>query len=43
MQTVDMMLAAIALAVGNCTVITTDSDLSAVPGLDVKNWELEKT
>lgn len=39
MQTVDMMLAAIALSLGNCTVVTTDSDLSAVPGLEVENWE----
>ena len=40
MQVVDMMLAAIALSLGDCTVITTDSDLLAVPGLAVENWEL---
>jgi tRNA(fMet)-specific endonuclease VapC len=40
MQTVDMMLAAVALSLGNCTVVTTDSDLSAVPGLEVENWEV---
>jgi len=39
MQVIDMMIAAIALSLGNCTVVTTDSDLSAVPGLSVENWE----
>lgn len=39
MQVIDIMLAAIALSLGSCTVVTTDSDLSAVPGLDVENWE----
>ena len=34
----DMMIAAIALTLGNCTVVTTDGDLSAVPGLTVENW-----
>jgi tRNA(fMet)-specific endonuclease VapC len=38
MQTVDMMIAAIALSLGNCTVVSSDSDLSAVPRLDVENW-----
>jgi tRNA(fMet)-specific endonuclease VapC len=38
MQVVDVMVAAIALSLGNCTVVTTDSDLSAVPGLSVENW-----
>lgn len=39
MQTIDIMLAAIAISLGNCTVVTTDSDLSAIPGLSVENWE----
>ncbi|MBW3601029.1 MAG: type II toxin-antitoxin system VapC family toxin, partial [Planctomycetes bacterium] len=39
MQVVDVMLAAIAISLGDCTVITTDSDLSHVPGLTVVNWE----
>jgi len=34
----DMMIAAIALTLGNCTVVTMDGDLSAVPGLTVQNW-----
>jgi len=39
MQTIDIMAAAIAISLGNCTVVTTDSDLLAVPGLSVENWE----
>ena len=38
MQVVDMMIAAIALTLGNCTVVSADSDLDAVPGLVVENW-----
>jgi tRNA(fMet)-specific endonuclease VapC len=37
-QIVDMQLAAIAFALGNCTVVTKDGDLSDVPGLHVENW-----
>jgi tRNA(fMet)-specific endonuclease VapC len=37
-QVVDMMVAAIAFSLGGCTVVSTDSDLSAVPGLAVENW-----
>ena len=37
-QQVDMMIAAIALSLGNCTVVSSDSDLAAVPGLKVENW-----
>lgn len=33
-----MMLAAIALTLRNCSVVSTDSDLAAVPGLAVENW-----
>jgi tRNA(fMet)-specific endonuclease VapC len=40
MQIIDMMLAAVALSLGNSVVVTTDSDLSAVPGLSVVNWML---
>jgi tRNA(fMet)-specific endonuclease VapC len=36
----DIMIAAIALSLGNTTVVTTDSDLSAVPGLSVENWAM---
>ena len=38
MQQIDMMIAAIALSLGNCTVVSGDSDLTAVPGLAVENW-----
>ena len=38
MQQIDIMIAAIARSIGNCTVITDDADLSAVPGLRVENW-----
>ncbi len=38
MQTVDIQLAGIALSLGNCTVVSTDGDLAAVPGLTVENW-----
>jgi tRNA(fMet)-specific endonuclease VapC len=38
MQVPDMMIAAIALSLGKTTVVSKDSDLWAVPGLDVENW-----
>jgi tRNA(fMet)-specific endonuclease VapC len=38
MQVVDMMIAAIAFTLGNCTVVTKDSDLAAIRGLTVENW-----
>lgn len=38
MQVVDMMIGAIAKTLGNCTVVSADSDLSAVPELNVENW-----
>jgi tRNA(fMet)-specific endonuclease VapC len=38
MQVIDIMIAAIALSLGNSTVVSTDSDLGAVPGLKVENW-----
>jgi tRNA(fMet)-specific endonuclease VapC len=38
MQIIDVQLAAVALTLGNCTVVSSDSDLLAVPGLAVENW-----
>ncbi len=38
MQTIDIQIAAIALSLGNCTVVTRDTDLSSVPGLSVEDW-----
>lgn len=40
MQQVDVQTSAIAISLGNCTVVTNDSDLFAVPGLAVENWTL---
>ena len=37
----DIMIAAIALTLGNTIVVTMDSDLAAVPGLTVENWAAE--
>lgn len=37
-QPVDLMAAATALILGNCTVVSSDSDLKRVPGLSVENW-----
>jgi tRNA(fMet)-specific endonuclease VapC len=34
----DIMIAAIALSLGNTTVVTMDRDLASVPGLIVDNW-----
>ena len=36
--TMDMLIAAIALTLGNTTVISSDKDLTAVPGRTVENW-----
>lgn len=38
MQQIDVQIAGIALSLGNCIVVSGDSDLVAVPGLTVENW-----
>jgi tRNA(fMet)-specific endonuclease VapC len=38
MQQIDIQIAAIAICLGECTVVSKDSDLSAVPGLNVEDW-----
>jgi tRNA(fMet)-specific endonuclease VapC len=38
MQQIDIQIAATALSLGDCTVVSADSDLAAVPGLSVENW-----
>lgn len=38
MQQIDIQIAAIALSLGNCTVVSKDTDFSAIPGLAVENW-----
>lgn len=40
-QVIDMMIAAIALSLRNCAVVTTDSDFSTIPGLVIANWAKE--
>lgn len=35
---IDFQIAAIALSLGNCTVVTKDSDFQTVLGLEVENW-----
>jgi tRNA(fMet)-specific endonuclease VapC len=41
MQVPDIMIAAIALTLGNTIVVSKDNDLRAVPALDVENWVTE--
>ena len=43
MQQIDVQIAAIAFALGNCTVVSGDSDLKAIPGLAVEDWQAEAT
>ena len=38
MQQVNIQVAAIALTLSQCTVVSEDTDLFAVPGLTVENW-----
>ena len=38
MQQVDIQIAAIAMTLGNCTVITKDSDFAAIARLPIDNW-----
>ncbi len=40
MGVIDMMIASIARVLGNCTVVTCDSDLHSIPGLRIENWRL---
>lgn len=43
MQEFDIMAAAVSLSLGNCTVVSNDSDLFAIPGLKVENWAIESS
>ena len=40
MQQIDVQVAAIAITLGNCVVVSSDSDLAAVAELTVENWAL---
>jgi tRNA(fMet)-specific endonuclease VapC len=42
MQQIDIQIGAIALSLGNCTVVSGDSDLRAVPGLTVEDWAADQ-
>jgi tRNA(fMet)-specific endonuclease VapC len=42
MQQVDTMIAAVAFALGNCTVVSGDRDVMAIPGLTVENWAAQE-
>jgi tRNA(fMet)-specific endonuclease VapC len=42
-QRVDLQLAAIAITLGQCTVVSEDTDLAAVPGLSVETWVRRET
>ena len=37
---IDMLIAAIALSLGNTTVISADNDMTVVPELTVENWSI---
>jgi tRNA(fMet)-specific endonuclease VapC len=38
MQVIDIMIAATSLTLGECIVVTTDSDFESIPGLMIENW-----
>jgi len=38
MPQIDIQIAAIALTLANCTLVTADSDFHAIPGLTIENW-----
>ncbi len=40
MPAADIQIAAVALTLGNCTLITRDSDFKAIPGLSVEDWSI---
>lgn len=35
---IDIQIAAVALTLGNCTVVTKDSDFRSIPNLDIEDW-----
>ncbi len=41
MQQADVQIAAIACSLGNCAIVTKDSDLRRVPNLEVVDWSVE--
>jgi tRNA(fMet)-specific endonuclease VapC len=43
MQQIDIQIAAVAMTLGNTSIVTTDSDLFAIPGLSVEDWSVPET
>jgi tRNA(fMet)-specific endonuclease VapC len=43
MQQIDVQIAAIARSLGNCTVVTKDTDFAAIPELDIVDWSQTAT
>ena len=43
MQQFDMAIAAIAISLRDCIVVSKDGDLQAIPGLTVENWSVPVT
>lgn len=41
-QQIDLQIASIAISLGQCTVVSEDSDLAVVPGLRVESWAVRK-
>lgn len=39
-QQIDMQIAAIAITLGSCTVVSSDQDFKSVPGLSVEDWTI---
>jgi tRNA(fMet)-specific endonuclease VapC len=40
MQQLDIQIAAVALTLRNCTLVTKDSDFQAIPGVTVEDWSV---
>jgi tRNA(fMet)-specific endonuclease VapC len=40
---IDVMIAAVAITLVPCTVVTTDADFSKIPGLPTENWRAQIT
>lgn len=38
--TMDVLIASTALSISHCTVVTSDSDFQAIPGLTIENWRM---
>lgn len=43
MQTSDLMIAAIARSLGQCTIVSTDSDFNGISGISTENWRTDES